>query len=181
MDNTRARAQFNTGIDKIESEGKESLFMKRLHRNKYLLLMFMPGFIYFIVFKYLPMIGLVMAFQDFSLTKGIFGSEFAGFKHFVSLFTGTGFVNIFKNTLNISFLKIIFGFPMPIILALMFNEVENKTFKKITQTISYLPHFFSWVVLSGLIIFTFSPGNGIVNQVITMFGGKAIFFLADKK
>lgn len=149
-------------------------------QNKYLILLFLPGLIWFIIFRYGPMYGLLMAFQDYSLVKGIGGSPFVGFKHFQYLFTGPDFLPVLRNTLIISAYKILFGFPAPIILALMLNEVKKNTFKRTIQTISYLPHFFSWVVLAGMVMMALSPSVGIVNQIIQAFGGEPIYFLADK-
>ena len=124
----------------------------RLSNDKYLLILFLPGFLIFVLFKYVPMLGLVMAFQNYTFKSGFFGSEFVGLKHFYNLLIMPDFIQVIKNTVRISLLKIVFGFPAPIILALLFNEIRNFKFKKLAQTVSYLPHFFSWVALSGLII-----------------------------
>ena len=152
---------------------------KRLWNNRYLIMLFIPGFIYFVVFKYIPMTGLLMAFQNYSMMLGVFESPWVGFENFRSLFSGADFLNVLKNTLVISFLKLIFGFPAPVILALMFNEINNRIYKKVVQTISYIPHFLSWVIMAGMLTALLSPSTGFVNMIIQFFGGKPIYFLAD--
>lgn len=152
----------------------------KLKRDKFLLFLFLPGFLIFVLFKYVPLSGIIMAFEDYTFKGGLFGSEFVGLAHFKKMLQLPDFMNAFRNTITISLLKIVFGFPAPIILALIFNEIRNEKFKRITQTITYLPHFFSWVVMSGLLISILSPNSGIVNMIITFFGGKPIYFLANK-
>jgi putative aldouronate transport system permease protein len=125
------------------------------------------------------MYGVTLAFKDFSISKGILGSPWVGFKHFQKLFAGYDFYQILSNTLRISILKILIGFPVPIILALLLNEIYKKNFKKVVQTISYLPHFISWVILGGLIIEMLSPSRGVVNYILTLFGTKPIYFLTS--
>lgn len=122
-----------------------------------------------------------MAFQDFYPLKGISGSKWVGFKHFKQLFTGLYFLPVLRNTLLISFYKLLWGFSAPIILALMLNEVRHKLFKKVIQTVTYLPHFISWVVLAGLVIEMLSPSRGPVNWVISSLGGDPIFFVGSEK
>ncbi len=158
---------------------KRSLLRQYLD-NKYLVLLLLPGLIYFIIFKYVPMYGLLMSFQDYSVKLGVWGSEWVGLKHFEFLLTDPNFLMVLKNTIWISFLKILFGFPAPIILALIMNEIRAEKFKRLTQTLTYLPHFFSWVLIGGLITTILSPSTGIVNAIIKLFGGEPIYFLADK-
>lgn len=146
-----------------------------------LMLMFLPVIAYFIIFHYIPMCGVVLAFKDYSVTKGIFGSEWVGLEHFRTMFSGAYFLPALKNTLIISFMKLVFGFPAPIILCLMLNEVRNLKFKKAVQTITYLPHFISWVVLSSIVIEILSPNTGFINEFIKLFGGESIHFIADAK
>lgn len=153
--------------------------MKGYLRYYDLTLMFIPVIAYFLIFKYGPMYGIILAFKDFKLKAGILGSPWVGLQNFVDLFATETFLRAVKNTVWLSFLKLICGFPMPIVLALLLNEVRNLRFKKIVQTISYLPHFLSWVVLAGLFMQLLSPSNGAVNYLIEMFGGKSIYFLAD--
>lgn len=139
--------------------------------------MLIPGLAFLILFKYAPMYGLSIAFQDFNIFAGVLGSEWVGFDHFVKLFQSSEFYQVFTNTLMISLYKLIFYFPIPIILALMINEIRHMAYKKTVQTIIYLPHFLSWVIVSGLCISVLSTSNGVVNNIITALGGKPIPFM----
>jgi len=142
--------------------------------------MLLPVLAYFFIFHYGPMWGMLIAFKDFYPLRGFFGSPWVGFKHFGDLFSGLYFFPVLRNTLIISFLKLIFGFPAPIILAVMLNEVRHMYFKRTIQTISYLPHFISWVVLAGLVIEILSPSRGPVNWLLQVLGIKPVFFVASK-
>lgn len=145
-----------------------------------LTLMFLPIVVYFIIFKYVPMGGIVMAFKDYKIRDGIFGSAWCGLDNFTKLFATKTFARAVKNTLEISVLRIICGFPIPIILALLLNEVTHNGYKKAVQTITYLPHFISWVVLAGLFEQLLSPSNGAVNSILqTLFNIDPIYFLGD--
>ena len=150
---------------------------RRLKRNIPLLIMFIPVFFFYAIFKYLPMGGLVIAFKDYNFADGIFGSSWAGLKNFRMLFTGTNTVNIIRNTFVLSILRIIFGFPAPIILAILLNEVRKSWFKKSIQTIIYMPHFFSWVIIGGIITNIFSQESGIINQFVKMICGQPYPFM----
>jgi len=152
----------------------------RLKEYRVLLLMLVPGILYFLVFHYLPMYGVVLAFKDFKITQGILGSPWAGFKFFERAYHDPSFMLVLRNTLVISLYKLIFGFPVPIVFALMLNEVVHLRFKKFVQTISYLPHFISWVVLGGIFINFFSL-EGPANAVIKLFGGEPLLMLADER
>jgi len=153
---------------------------KEYKRNKYLFLMLFPILVWYGIFHYGPMYGVQLAFKDFSPVKGIWGSAWVGFEHFKFLFyQSPDFARIFRNTILISLYNIVFGFPAPIILALMLNEVRSKLFKRVAQSISYIPHFFSWVILSGIVIVMLSPSEGPVNYIIKLFGGEPIYFLAN--
>lgn len=127
-----------------------------------LFLMFLPAIAYFIVFKYVPMYGVTLAFKDYNISKGILGSDWVGWKQFEKLMRTSTFTRSVRNTVIISFGKVLFGFPAPVILALLLNEVRNMRFKKIVQTISYMPHFISWVILAGIFNQFFSPSTGVV-------------------
>jgi putative aldouronate transport system permease protein len=151
------------------------LFMK----NYDLYLLLIPGIIFIIIFRYIPMYGLAIAFQDFNIFKGISGSEWVGFEQFQKLFTSPQFYQVFKNTLLISMYKILFLFPIPIFIAIILNEIKSMIFKKTTQTIIYLPHFLSWVIVSGLVVNVLSPATGLINNIITALGGQPISFLID--
>ena len=143
-------------------------------------IMILPVLIYFILFHYKPMYGVLMAFQNFSPRLGITGSEWVGFDHFVNFFNDVYFFRVLKNTLIISFSSLIFGFPMPIIFALLLNEVRNKYFGKAVQTISYMPHFISLVVICGMIK-TFTADNGLITQLLLKVGIDTGTMLADSK
>jgi len=146
-----------------------------------LVLMFLPVLLYFVVFKYIPMGGIVIAFKDFKISKGIWGSEWVGVQNFAIAFRTSTFLRSMRNTLIISGLKLLFGFPAPILLALMLNEVTHKRYQRVVQTISYLPHFLSWVVLAGMFQQLLSPNNGAVNYLLRHLFGRQepIFFLGD--
>jgi len=148
------------------------------HRNIYIMLI--PVIAYYIIFHYIPMAGTVIAFQNFKITRGIFNSEFVGFKWFQQFLNDVYFWRLLKNTIVINVYSLVLGFPMPIILALLLNEVRNKTFKKSVQTITYMPHFISVVIICGLVT-NFVATDGVINSVVTMLGGEPIPFLTDPK
>ena len=154
--------------------------LKEIKTNKFLYLMFLPVLIWYIIFAYVPMGGITIAFQKYSVVKGILGSKWVGFKNFQTLFADPYFFRLLKNTLLINIYGIIFGFPLPIILAIAFNEVKNKHFKKITQTISYLPYFISVVVVASMLI-QFLSTEGVVNGILQAMGKEPIFFLQEAK
>ena len=139
--------------------------------------MLAPMLIWFVVFLYKPMYGLQIAFKDYSIFRGIEASPWVGMEHFNDLFGNSQFLRAIKNTFLISFYSLIFGFPVPILLALMFNEIINAVFKRSAQTIVYLPHFISTVIIAGIVITAFSPSAGIVNTVLSWFGVEPVYFL----
>ncbi|MGI5900692.1 MAG: ABC transporter permease [Christensenellales bacterium] len=141
--------------------------------------MFIPAIAYYIVFCYTPIYGLVIAFKDYKIVKGFMGSSWVGVKQFQTAFGDPEFFAVFRNTLMISAYKLAIGFPAPILLALLLNEIGNLRFKKVVQTISYLPHFISWVVLGGITINLLSPSTGVVNRIIMALGGKPVYFIAS--
>jgi putative aldouronate transport system permease protein len=150
----------------IRSEKKTDLKSSRIGRflrQWDIQLMVLPAMLFIFVFSYIPMYGLLTAFQDYSIFKGFMHSPWVGFKHFEMFLHAPVFKDIMRNTLIISLLKLIVGFPAPIILALMLNEIGNRSFKRIVQTISYLPHFLSWVIVSGLVTSLLSTENGSLN------------------
>ena len=151
----------------------------RRHPGLYLLLI--PGVVYLLVFEYVPMYGLIIAFKDFNFVKGIWGSDWIGLQNFTYLFTSKNFWHILRNSVVISLLKIVWGFPAPIILALMLNEVGNMLFKRVSQTVMYLPHFISWVVIAGMMFNLLSPSTGLFNKLVVALGGEPIAFLARKE
>ena len=158
---------------------KRNHLKKAIWRQRYLYLLLIPGLAYVIIFHYIPMAGLVIAFQDYKVFLGISGSKFVGFANFERLFQTSKFLSVLTNTFIISGYKILFGFPVPIILALMINEVRQKGFQRTVQTVVYLPHFLSWVIMSGIVMNLLAPGDGVINLIIKAFGGKPVFFLAE--
>ena len=152
-------------------------FVDHMKREWQLYLMLMPAIIWFIVFLYKPMYGLQIAFKDYSIFRGVAASPWVGFEHFETLLSNDQFARAFWNTIKISALNLLFAFPAPIILALMFNEIINTTYKRVTQTIVYLPHFISSVIIAGIITTAFSPTAGVVNTIMGWFGIDSIYFL----
>lgn len=151
----------------------------QIRTNKFLYLMLLPGLLYFIIFKYAPMGGLVIAFQDYQPWLGIFGSPFVGMKHFIRLFSEDTFFMLMKNTLTIFGFNLLFSFPFPILLALLLNELRSDKFKKSIQTVIYLPHFMSWVIVVSIFYVLLTTENGVVNNIIMANGGQRISFLTD--
>jgi len=154
-------------------------FVKKLNRSKYLLLMVLPAMIYFILFNYKPMYGVLISFKDFSPYLGFEKSPWVGFKYFEMFFSYPDAWRLIKNTFLIAFYTIVWGFPAPIIFALIVNEVKNIKGKKLIQTISYMPHFISMVVVSSMIIMFLSPSTGAVNNLIASLGLEKINFMSD--
>ncbi|GAB2670316.1 ABC transporter permease [Paenibacillus thermoaerophilus] len=144
-----------------------------------LYLLLLPGVLFLLLFKYTPMYGILIAFKDFNIFDGMSASPWVGFKHFEKLFTSDDFALVLKNTLIISLLKIVFLFPLPIVIAIMLNELKNMIFKRTVQTVIYLPHFLSWVIVSGLFIDILSTNGGLVNKVLVHFGMEPIAFFMD--
>ena len=126
------------------------------------------------------MYGIIMAFKDYKIGDGIWGSAWVGVKHFRTLFNSYDFYRILRNSLLLNVYSVIFQFPVPILLALLLNEVKCNRFKKPVQSILYLPHFLSWVILAGIVIQMLSPSTGIVNAIIKFFGGEPIYFMSSK-
>ncbi len=150
-------------------------------KYKELTLMFLPVALYFIIFKYIPMYGITMAFKDYKIKYGILGSPWIGLQNFRDLFELASFSRAIRNTIIISLLKLVTGFPCPIILALLLNEVRHLKFKKTVQTISYLPHFLSWIILAGIFYQFLSPSTGMVNYILSQFGIKPIYFMGSNE
>lgn len=154
---------------------------KALKRDWQLLLLCTLPILYFIVFHYIPMYGVQIAFKDFKAADGIWGSAWCGFKHFKRFFSSSQFWPLIKNTLGLSFLQILLGFPIPILLSVMLNQVRNQKYRKFVQSIVYCPHFISIVVLTGMLYIFLSPRNGIINNIIQALGGEPVFFLGDAR
>lgn len=150
-------------------------------KYKTLYLLSIPGILYFIVFKYVPLLGSVIAFQNYNLFKGFTGSPWVGLEQFSKMFEHYDFVRILNNTILLGLYDIVFAFPAPIILALLLNEVRKAVFKRTVQTIIYAPHFLSWVIISGIFIGILSPSSGFVNQLLGFLGIEPIYFLVELK
>jgi putative aldouronate transport system permease protein len=145
---------------------KRTSTIGRMFRQWELQLMVIPALIFIFIFNYIPMYGVLMAFQDYNIFQGFLASPWVGFKHFQMFFNAPEFWEIIRNTLVISFLKFFIGFPAPIILALMLNEVRKMMFKRVVQTLSYLPHFLSWVIVAGFVMSILSSDNGSLNILL---------------
>lgn len=153
--------------------------LQKIKRNYQLYLLILPTFIYFIIFKYVPMYGILVAFKDFSATKGILGSPWVGFKYFDRFFHSYQFVTLIKNTISLSVVQLIVTFPLPIILALLLNQLAKERVKKFMQTVVYAPYFISTVVLVGIMFVFLSPDGGIINVIIKAFGGSPVYFFSS--
>ena len=152
-------------------------FCRELKKNWQLYILVLPCVLFMLVFRYIPMNGLIMAFQDYNLRDGIFGSDFVGFAHFKEMFGDDLFWRAFRNTLWIKLLGIIVGLPAPILLAIMINEIGLKRYRKTMQSITYFPYFLSWIVINGILLNLFNVQDGIVNRIIEMFGGEPQAFM----
>lgn len=159
--NTRERKRGDSIADQIRRDYR---------KNKYVLQMAIPVFLYYLIFRYVPMLGISIAFFDYNISGGIANSAFVGLKHFKDFLTGFYAVRVIKNTLIISFMQLALAFPFPIIFALLLNEVRARKLKSMVQTISYLPHFISLVVVCGLIV-NFTAEKGVINDLIVLLGG----------
>ncbi|HIW31460.1 MAG TPA: ABC transporter permease subunit [Candidatus Paenibacillus intestinavium] len=149
-----------------------------MKREKYIYLLLLPGVLYFIIYRYVPMAGLIIAFKDFNPFVGFWDSDWVGFKHFARMFESTEVLQVLNNTIQLSLLQIFVAFPISIILALMLNELRNATLKRLIQSMIYLPHFLSWVVVVGIFV-VFLRGDGLINSVLVQFGIEPLPFLTD--
>ncbi len=151
----------------------------RLRASKILLLMFAPAALYYAVFEYGPMFGIVIAFKDYNVFQGVWASDWVGLKYFrYFLIENPDFPELLRNTALLGLYSLIWGFPAPIVLALLLNEFRHQPFKRLVQTISYLPHFVSNVVVASMLILFLSPDGGLVNRLIGMFGGEPVYFMS---
>ena len=161
--------------------GRKKTLWRRLRQEKALHLMMIPPLLFLLVFSYLPMGGIIIAFQKYSPAKGILGSKWVGLQQFRYVFKLPTFLRVIQNTFFIACAKIILTLVCTVTFALLLNEVRNKFFKKLTQTVTYLPHFLSWVILGGIFVDILSPSSGVVNLVLKWFGKEPVFFLGDPK
>lgn len=164
---------------KAKELSRWSNLLKSIKRDKYLLAMFAPFLVYYIIFRYIPMTGLVIAFKDFKPGRGIYHGEWVGLKWFIQFFDSPYAFRVIRNTILISLYSIVFGFPTPIFFAICITEIKNLRLRRIIQTSSYLPHFISTVVVVGMINMFFTMNNGIVNSILTKLGGDQINFLVN--
>lgn len=141
-----------------------------LLRDRSLYLLALPGVLFFLIFKYVPMWGILISFQDYSPFLGMAGSQWVGLKHFADFFSSPDFVLMLRNTLAISLLNLLLYFPFPIIVALLLNELRSAAYKRIVQTVIYMPHFLSWVIIAGLTFLLFAKGEGLVNDLLELAG-----------
>lgn len=152
---------------------------QRILRDKWLYILLLPGLAYFIVFKYLPMWGIVIAFQDYSPFTGILGSKWVGFDNFIDFFKNPDFFRLLNNTAIFAVLNLVFFFPAPIILALLLNELRVNSYKRVVQTFIYVPHFMSWVIIASITYIFFTTSGGVVNDIVSQIYGKNIDFLSS--
>ncbi|MGL4338794.1 MAG: ABC transporter permease [Turicibacter sp.] len=153
----------------------------KLWADRYMYIIVLPVVVYFVIFKYLPMAWLSISFYDFKILKGFEGSEFVWFENFKAFLDNPDFFRILWNTLSLNVYSLIFGFTAPIIFAILLNEIFRPKFKRVIQTVSYLPHFLSMVVVTSMMTTFLSPSLGILNSIIEAFGGDAIYFLGEPK
>ncbi|MBD5093051.1 MAG: sugar ABC transporter permease [Subdoligranulum sp.] len=158
--------------------GNNKNFWQRLYKDRYLLLLFLPCLVYYIMFKYVPMWGVLISFKDFKPFIGFAGSKWVGWKHYINFFSNPDARRVIRNTLLLGIYSLVWCFPFPIIFALALNEVTRTKFKKFVQTVSYMPHFLSAVVVCGMIVNFLSPIRGIINIMIKACGGEFINFMS---
>ena len=157
---------------------RQQRIVKDLRVNKHTYIMLIPVLAFLIIFSYVPMYGIIIAFKDYVSTKGILGSDWVGFQHFTDFFKSIFFGRLMKNTLVLSFCDLIFAFPASIIFALLLNEVHHRRYKKVVQTIAYMPNFISMVVIAGMVI-TFTSTTGPISSIIQTFGGQPVDLLSE--
>ncbi|MGX7060177.1 ABC transporter permease [Vagococcus humatus] len=166
---------------KARTSNNQKGWIKKVQASRQLYWFVLPAFLIFLIFSYIPMYGIVIAFKDYVPALGIWGSPWVGFKHFQRFFDSYYFADLLKNTLGISVYSLIVGFPLPIILALALNEIKDGPFKKFTQTVTYAPNFISVVVMVGMVISFLSPSTGMINHLLEFMGFDRIAFMTDPK
>lgn len=176
----------NAGIpaEKVEPSApllaaRKKSFLKQIWKDRFLYALLLPVVAYFLIFKYSPLYGELIAFKSFRLADGIWGSEWVGLKHFRTMFQTSDFYRILGNTLLLNLYSLVFAFPAPILLALLLNEVRREWFKRIIQNLLYLPHFISWVILGMIVIGLLSPSTGFINYVLKLLGFSPIYFMGS--
>jgi putative aldouronate transport system permease protein len=159
-------------------EPRKNLWL-RLKANRWLFLLALPGILYFLLFRYVPMWGLLIAFKRFSPALGMWGSPWVGLKNFADFFGSPNFYLLFRNTFVLAIYNLAFFFPLPIVLALMINSIKYTWYKRLVQTITYLPHFMSWVIVASICQVMLTTENGIINEILLAVGGKQVDFLTS--
>jgi putative aldouronate transport system permease protein len=160
-------------------KSKTGSFLHNVRKNKFLCLLAVPGLLYFLIFKYVPMWGVIISFQDYSPYMGFAGSKWVGFEHFQRFFGNPDFWLLFRNTMAISVLNLLFFFPLPIVLSLLLNEVGKLAFKKTIQSVIYLPHFLSWVIIAGITFLMLSQSEGMFNKLLEALELDKVDFLTN--
>lgn len=166
-------------ITKNSSSARLLKVWSGIKRDRFLYLLALPGLLYFLIFRYVPMWGIVISFQEYSPYQGMWNSPWVGLEHFKRFFSNPDFMKLFRNTMAINLLSLVFFFPLPILLSVMLNELRNVAYKKTIQSIVYLPHFLSWVIIVGITFLLLSTGDGLVNQFLVAFGLEKIDFLTN--
>ncbi|MBP2111302.1 MULTISPECIES: ABC transporter permease [Paenibacillus] len=177
-------AQTSVVQDNLRKEMKDPYrrqgrLLRTWNHNKTLWLLFLPCLLYYLIFRYAPMFGLVITFKDYNLFKGIWASDWVGLKYYRMFFENPDFWPLMKNTLLLGLYKLVFGFPAPVILAILLNEVRKAAFKKFVQTVSYLPHFISNVIVASMVIMFLSPTGGLINNLLGTFGIGPVNFMNE--
>jgi putative aldouronate transport system permease protein len=171
-------SKFARGAEPSLIRGRKT-FLQKLVRDRAWVLMMLPPFAYYIIFHYVPMYGVLMAFEDYRIGRGVFGSEWVGLRWFLQFFRSVYFLRLLRNTFFLSFYSLVFGFPVPIIFALVVNEFRSTAYQRVVQTVSYLPHFISMVIVVGMMVNFLSPNNGIVNDVLKRLGLAPVSFMTE--
>lgn len=177
MDENYKKQAFLELINNSNIKVKCKKSLKKFRKSKQLMIMFLPSLVFYILFRYVPMYGVLIAFKKYSPFLGLHGSPWVGFSNFKNFFRSPDFLLLFKNTFLIGFSNLVWNFPAPIILAILLNECRMRHFKKVIQTVSYLPSFLSIVIVASMAIDLLSPSNGIINKLIEAFGGQPIYFI----
>jgi len=164
-------------ITYYKQKKKLSIFFSSVKRDRQLLILLLPCIAFYLIFRYGPMYGLIIAFKKFNIYSGTIGSPWVGFEYFKQFFNSTDYLVLLKNTLFLGIFTLLWTFPFPIIFAILLNELKNRHFKKITQSISFLPSFLSIVIVSSMIIDFLSPSRGMINTMLKSIGIKEIYFL----
>lgn len=171
----------NNTLNPGKSDSRLKKTLKHIKKDRQLLIIFLPCALFYAIFRYGPMFGLVMSFQDYGIFLGFFKSPWVGFKHFIKFFNSPDFLTLFKNTFLLGLYTLLWTFPFPIIFSIFLNEVRNAKFKKTIQTISFLPSFLSVVIVSSMLIDFLSPNGGLINTIIQALGFEAKYFIIDPK